>query len=154
MDTHNVFVALFIAFLWGIQPVVHKHLLGKYKYITIMLISVIVYFFLVVSLALTMSKDIKNDIRRMPIRDLLILAILSLFTIFIANMLYYYVLKNHSSSIVASLIYAAPAFTLIFAYIFLKERLTTYGVLGVIVMVIGIILIMVNESYEKEFEYT
>lgn len=154
MNTYNIFIALFVAFLWGVQPVVHKHLLGKYKYITIMLITVIVYFFLVASLSLYMNKDIKRDIQRMPVKDLLILVILSLFTVFIGNMLYYYVLKDHSPPVVSSLIYASPLFTLILSYLFLNERINMYGVSGVIVMVFGILLIMENERVEKEFEFT
>jgi drug/metabolite transporter (DMT)-like permease len=153
MKTYNVFLALIIAFLLGIQPVVHKHLLGKYNAITIMIVTVIVYFFLVAIVSIVQRKYIRRDMQRMPIHDLWIMVALAVFTVFVVNMLYYYVLKDHSPPIVSSLIYAAPFFTLVFSYLFLKERLNVYGVTGIIVMVIGILLIMQNERLEKDYEY-
>jgi drug/metabolite transporter (DMT)-like permease len=153
MNNYNVFLALIIAFLLGVQPVVHKHLLSKYNAITIMIVTVIVYFFLVAIVSIIQRKDIRRDMQRMPIHDLLILVALAVFTVFVVNMLYYYVLKDHSPPVVSSLIYAAPFFTLVFSYLFLKERLNMYGVAGIIVMVIGILLIMQNERLEKDYEY-
>jgi drug/metabolite transporter (DMT)-like permease len=71
---------------------------------------------------------------------------LSVFTIFMANMIYYYILKNHDSSIISALIYSSPVFTLIIAHLFLKERLDIYGVSGIFAIIIGVILISQNKS--------
>ena len=152
MDTY-ILIALFISFLWGIQPIVHKHLLNKYNFITIMLISTIVNFSLILAVSITRNKEILVDMNKLTFRDLFILVLVSSFTIFLANMMYYYILKNHESSIISALVYSSPVFTLIIAYIFLKERLDIYGVSGIFLMIFGVILVSNNNKFSKEMEF-
>jgi drug/metabolite transporter (DMT)-like permease len=73
--------------------------------------------------------------------------------IFLANMMYYYILKNHESSIISALVYSSPVFTLIIAYIFLKERLDIYGISGIFLMILGVILVSNNNKFSKEMEF-
>jgi len=152
MDIY-IFIAIFISFLWGIQPIVHKHLLNKYNFITIMLISTIVNFSLILAVSITRNKEILADMNKLTFRDLFILVLVSSFTIFLANMMYYYILKNHESSIISALVYSSPVFTLIIAYIFLKERLDIYGVSGIFLMILGVILVSNNNKFSKEMEF-
>ena len=152
MDTY-ILIALFISFLWGIQPIVHKHLLNKYNFITIMLISTIVNFSLILAVSITRNKEILADMNKLTFRDLFILVLVSSFTIFLANMMYYYILKNHESSIISALVYSSPVFTLIIAYIFFKERLDIYGVSGILLMIFGVILVSNNNKFSKEMEF-
>ncbi len=67
--------------------------------------------------------------------------------------MYYYILKNHESSIISALIYSSPVFTLIIAYIFLKERLDIYGISGIFFMILGVILVSNNNKFSKEMEF-
>jgi drug/metabolite transporter (DMT)-like permease len=152
MDIY-IFIAIFISFLWGIQPIVHKHLLNKYNFITIMLISTIVNFSLILAVSITRNKEILADMNKLTFRDLFILVLVSSFTIFLANMMYYYILKNHESSIISALVYSSPVFTLIIAYIFLKERLDIYGISGIFLMILGVILVSNNNNFSKEMEF-
>jgi len=149
----DIFIAIFISFLWGIQPIVHKHLLNKYNFITIMLISTIVNFSLILAVSITRNKEILADMNKLTFRDLFILVLVSSFTIFLANMMYYYILKNHESSIISALVYSSPVFTLIIAYIFLKERLDIYGISGIFLMILGVILVSNNNKFSKEMEF-
>ena len=152
MDIY-IFIAIFISFLWGIQPIVHKHLLNRYNFITIMLISTIVNFSLILAVSITRNKEILADMNKLTFRDLFILVLVSSFTIFLANMMYYYILKNHESSIISALVYSSPVFTLIIAYIFFKERLDIYGVSGILLMIFGVILVSNNNKFSKEMEF-
>lgn len=152
MDAY-ILIALFISFLWGIQPIVHKHLLNKYNLITIILISTIVNLSLIISVSITRNKEVLVDINKLTFRDLFILIIVSSFTIFLANIMYYYILKDNETSIISALVYSCPAFTLILAYIFLKERLDIYGISGILAIIIGVILISQNNKFSKELEY-
>jgi len=152
MDIY-IFIAIFISFLWGIQPIVHKHLLNKYNFITIMLISTIVNFSLILAVSITRNKEILADMNKLTFRDLFILVLVSSFTIFLANMMYYYILKNHESSIISAFVYSSPVFTLIIAYIFLKERLDIYGISGIFLMILGVILVSNNNKFSKEMEF-
>lgn len=140
-----IFVALFVALLWGIQPVLHKVLLSKYKPITILILSSFLYFYLIAIVAFVRNVDVKNDLKNMTRRDLLIILSIGLLSGFIGNMLYLYVLKDHNTSIISALIYSSPVFTLIISYLFLKERLSMYGLLGVITIIFGVMLVSLND---------
>jgi drug/metabolite transporter (DMT)-like permease len=80
----------------------------------------------------------------MTLRDSATLIGLAFFAVFFANSLYYYVLKENSSSITSALIFSAPAFTLVLSYLLLKEKLNLNGLLGVISIIIGVIFISQN----------
>lgn len=57
-------------FLWGIQPVIHKHLLKKFTAITIMLVSSIVYFALLIVTSVIKNKEVVADFEKMTAKDL------------------------------------------------------------------------------------
>lgn len=152
MDIY-IILAIFISFLWGIQPIIHKHLLNKYNSITIMLSSSIVYCSLTIILSIYKYRDVATDIQKLTSRDIGILVGLPIFTIFMANVIYYYILKNHESSIISALVYSSPAFTLIIAYLLLNERLNLYGLLGIFAIIIGVILISMNNHSSKQLEF-
>ena len=109
-----------------------------------MFISTIIYFGLVATLALSCHKEIYRDWLMMTPMDIGILIMLPIFTVFLANILYYNILKTHESSIISALIYSSPVFTLIIAYLCLKERLDIYGLSGVCAIILGVILIAMN----------
>jgi len=141
-----IFLALFISFLWGLQPVVHKQLLQKLDLITILLISTFVNFSLVVIVALVQKQKILSDLKIITFSDVSIIAAVSAFTVFLSNIIYLYVLKSHESSIISALIYSSPVFTLLISYFYLRERLHVYGFLGVCSIILGVILIAQNHQ--------
>ena len=146
MDCYIIILALVISFLWGIPPVAHKYLLTKYNWTTIMLLSGSVFLTLVAILSLSKRREIIADLTKISLKDAFILVSLPLFTVFIAQIIYYYILKDHESSIISALIYSSPVFTLIFAYLFSKERLDIYGLSGIFAIVMGVVLISQNNK--------
>jgi drug/metabolite transporter (DMT)-like permease len=146
-------IALAISFLWGVQPVIHKHLLKKFTPITLMLVSSIVYFALLIVTSVIKNKEVIADFEKMTAKDLGILVALSIFTAFLANIMYYYILKDHESSIISALIYSSPVFTLAIAYLFLKERLDIYGFSGIMAIIVGVILISQNNQSSRHLEF-
>lgn len=149
-----VLLALCIAFLWGIQPVIHKHLLKKINSITIMLISTTIYLLAIlikVSFSQTYSLFM-NDIKKLSINDYLMISMTSLFTVFLANIIYYSILKDNDTSIVVSLIYSAPIFTLFLSYLFLNERLEPIGIIGIFLVFLGVGCISLNNKLETILE--
>ena len=148
-----IVIALAISFLWGVQPVIHKHLLKKFTPITLMLVSSIVYFALLIVTSVIKNKEVATDFEKMTAKDLGILVALSVFTAFLANIMYYYILKDHESSIISALIYSSPVFTLVIAYLFLKERLDIYGFSGVLAIIIGVVLISQNNQSSRHLEF-
>lgn len=143
---YYILLALAIAFLWGIPPVIHKQLLTKYNWVTIMLSSSLVYFILIGVLSLSKRREITADLKKINACDIAILVSLPFFTVFIAQIIYYYILKDHESSIISALIYSSPVFTLVFAYLFLKERLDMYGLSGIFAIITGVVLISQNNK--------
>jgi len=139
-----IVLALCVSFLWGTVPVVHKYLLTKYQPITIMILSNTVYLSLLLLTLIFEHKAFTGDLKKMPTNDLLIIVSAATFGLYIAYKIYYYILKDHKSSIISALIYSSPVFTLIVAYIFLKERLSIYGYLGIFSILMGVIFISQN----------
>jgi len=148
-----IFIALFISFLWGLMPVLHKHILSNLNLITIMTISAFIYTFLIIIYATSNKKIIYNDLKKITYTDAFILIFSAAIIAFGGNILYYNILKNHESSIISALIYSSPIFTLILAYFFLKERIHTMGIIGILFIIAGVICIAMNNGTSKELEY-
>jgi len=146
MVDNYILLALINSFLWGISPVLHKYLLTKYNWITLLFFSGVVYFILVSILSLLKSKELISDLNKISGRDALVMISLPLLTLFIAQVIYFYILKDNKSSIISALICSSPFFTLIFAYLFLKERLDIYGISGIFAIVMGVVLISQNNK--------
>jgi drug/metabolite transporter (DMT)-like permease len=138
---NHIVLALVIALLWGSQPVLHKQLVNKYDPATIMLFSSVIYTILVMALCFRNSCKVGEDLGKLTRKDLLILVGLPVFTIFFANIIYYHVLKNHKTSVISAIIYSAPAFTLVIAYLFYKEKLSTSALLGIGAILAGLFLL-------------
>jgi len=139
-----IVLALIVSFLWGTIPVIHKYLLTKYQPITIMLLSNVIYLSLLLITLIFYRKVFINDINKMSHNDIVIIVVASISGLYIAYNIYYYILKDHKSSIISALIYSSPIFTLIVAYLFLKERLSIYGYLGIFSILLGVIFISQN----------
>jgi uncharacterized membrane protein len=148
-----IFLALLIAFLWGIQPVIHKYLLTKFNWFTIMFISSIIYFIaLCITLLFSKTKsDFSRDLHNGTTQDFIIIATTSIITVFLVNMIYYYVLKNHETSIISALIYSAPVFTLVISYLFLSERIQLIGIIGILLILSGVFCVSLNNNTSKLF---
>jgi uncharacterized membrane protein len=141
---HYILLALLSSLMWGIAPVIHKSLLTNYEPITIMLVNSLTYSFCMMLIVLFNYSKFIKDVNILKYNDLLIMIVSSIGILIVGNLTYYYVLKDHKSSLVSALIYSSPVFTLILAYIFLKERLSIYGYLGIFSILLGIIFISNN----------
>jgi len=150
--TYLLFFALLISFFWGIQPIIHKLLLRKINPKTMLILNSTVYFFCIIWFTIYNYQEFKTDLKNMDLKSFLIIVFTAVITAFLANMIYFYILKNNDSYIVSALIYSSPVFTLIFAYLFLKEKITKYGLIGVIFIIIGILFIAKNTT-ENFIEY-
>jgi len=94
-----------------------------------------------------------NDIKKLVLNDYLIISMTALFTVFLANMIYYYILKDNETSIVVSLMYSAPFFTLLLSYLFLNETLQPIGIIGIFLIFLGVTFICFNNKSIELFDY-
>ena len=150
-----IILALITSFLWGIQPVLHKHSLQKFDGTTIMLLTSFIYFVAVfITFFLTKNqKIIIKDIKKMNKIDSTIIICTAIFTAFLTNVIYFYILKDNESSIISALIYSSPVFTLIVSYLFLNEKLEAIGIIGILFVLVGVICISLNNNTRKVLGY-
>lgn len=145
MNIESIVIALFVSFLWGVSPIIHKKLLGKYTMMILLLGTALVNLLCVTSYSLYNHKLILSDLSKMNTQDALIIAGSAMTTVFLANVLYYNVLNKHDSYVITALIYSSPFFTLFLAYFYLKEKVNYYGGIGVVFIIIGTFLIAIND---------
>ena len=151
MENTYILISLFISFLWGSSTVIHKYFVQKLNILTIMFISTIVYTACLLLFAAFNQKHLIHDYNIINNNDIVIIALTSIITGFFANYLYFYVLKDHESSLISALIYSCPIFTLLLAYLLLNERVDKYGILGIIFVVFGVGFISLNNSISPIF---
>jgi len=144
MKNEAILFALFVGFLWGLAPVIHKSLLRKYTPITIMMIISAVNFLCILLYSLFNKKELVSDYNKITIKDIAIILITGATTMFLANVIYYNVLRDNKSYEVAALIDSGPVFALLLAYFFLSEKITFNGFLGVGFVMTGVYLISMN----------
>jgi transporter family protein len=151
MDSSSLFISLLIALLWGLSPILHKSLLKKIHPLSLMLFLSLGYFLCLLLLLPFQYKRIKSDVLNLTTNDIKLILISATITSFLANFLFYYVLKSNNSSIVAALGSTSPLFTLLIAYFLMTEKVNSYGILGIIFIVMGVICISVNDRNLNEF---
>jgi transporter family protein len=114
-----------------------------------MLFSAFIYAFLIIIYAAFNKTIIYKDINKISKKDIILILFSSGIAAFFGNVLYFNILKKHESSIISALIFSSPIFTLIFAYLFLKERIHTIGLFGILFIVTGVICISMNNGTSK-----
>lgn len=144
-----IYVAIFVSFLWGIHPILGKLLLGKFNVSTLIVLNNAVYFLAVFIFFIVNYTEISKDVKKVNGQDLVVLFSLALIAGFLANFLYYYILKSHESSLVSALVFSSPVFTLLVAYFFMKEELNGFGILGILLIGLGVICIAYNDGVYK-----
>ena len=142
MDNYIIY-AFIIAFLTGFSPIIHRYILPRISGAFIMLVSAITYglavlFYIYFWKWSDVVKDMKDSKPYIPL-----LAATTLFGMFFANILYLYAIK-HTSNINTVIVITAlyPVVTLVLASIFLKERLSIWGLLGFFMILVGISVLL------------
>ena len=67
----------------------------------------------------------------------------------VGNLIYMLLLEGHDSYIITALVSISPFFTLILAYLFTKEKITLWGALGTVLIILGILMIAYNDKDHK-----
>ena len=151
----NVITAsLMVSFLWGLNPVINKHILDTLNPKLLICIEGIIFFFCLIFYGYCNWFEIKKDLPKVNLKYFLLILISAVVTGFLANVIYLTVLHNHESYVISALVFSAPFFTLILAMIFLKEKINIYGFVGVLLIVFGVICLAFNEKNHKELFVT
>jgi len=146
-------MSLFTSFLWGLSPVIQKHLLDKFDKRTLMLFYSSANVIFVTVLLSFYNNKLYSDIKSVNAYDILLISTYTFFTIFLANLVFLEVLKYNNAHEAAAIEGIYPFFTLLLAYLFLKEKITAFGILGVILVVLGVVCISFNDPKFKLEEF-
>lgn len=143
MEPTALGTSLFISFLWGASPVIQRFLMTTRPLSpeTLMVFGSAIYFLCTAIYFVFNKAKIANEIASTSWTTLSIMIISGIFVGFVANLLYYKVIRSNTSYVVAALVFSAPFFTVLLSFLFLKEELTLLSILGVVCIVVGIILL-------------
>ena len=133
--------ALLISFLWGTLPIIYKVLLARLNNITVMAITTFYYCILLLILVYYNKDIVIQDLNKITNNEYVWIFIATFFGVFIANILYYYILKKGEPAVLSALMYTCPIFTLLGAYFILKDKINNTAILGIFLIVIGVICI-------------
>lgn len=153
MKTIYLLMSLFTSFLWGLSPVIQKYLLQKFDKRSLMLFYASANIFFITLMLSFFNNKLYADIISLNMYDIFLISTYTFFTIFIAKLLFLEVLKYNNSHEVAAIEGIYPFFTLLLAYIFLKEKITAFGFMGVLFIVLGVICISMNDTNYKLEEF-
>ena len=146
MKTIYLLMSLFTSFIWGLSPVIQKHLLQKFDKRSLMLFYSSTNVLFVTLLLSFYNNKLYADIKSVNTYDILMISTYTFFTIFLAKLLFLEVLKYNNAHEVAAIEGIYPFFTLLLAYLFLKEKITIFGFLGVLFIVLGVVCISFNDT--------
>lgn len=149
MKLFFIFLSLITSFLWGLSPVIQKHLLEKFDKRSLMFFYSLSNIFFIAMMLFFFDSKLNMDVKSLNSYDISLIFTYTFFTIFMANLIFLEVLKYNNAHEVAAIEGIYPFFTLVMAYFFLKERITAFGILGVILVILGVVCISMNDSKYK-----
>jgi uncharacterized membrane protein len=135
------FYALLVSFFWGIIPIIYKVLLKRLNNVTVMAITTVFYTILLLILVFYNRNIVINDLNKITNHEYLWIFITTLFGVFLANYLYYYILKKGEVAILTALMYTCPIITLLGAYFLLNDKISQRAMIGILLIVSGVFCI-------------
>jgi drug/metabolite transporter (DMT)-like permease len=141
-------IAIFIAFIFGVSPIIHKYIFNTVPSMTPQLLFIfggITYFLFTIVYALYERQPILDNIKTIPLSTIVIFLVGSSMSFF-ANYLYFNIISKNASYLVSSLIFISPLFTLALSYLLLNEQITLMSVIGVLFIVSGVIIVAISSK--------
>lgn len=133
-----LFYSMIVSLFWGISPVLYKMMMTKMDTKITFIINNIFFTLAVIGYTIYYWDDVKTDIKTISVHDTIAVGAISIILSFIPNVIYYNLLNQHDSHIVSALVNSAPIFTVGISYLLLRENVTKYGILGVILIIFGV----------------
>ncbi|NIP29731.1 MAG: EamA family transporter [Candidatus Dadabacteria bacterium] len=134
-------LALLVAFIWGINPIMEKLSLIKATPLSVMTVRFIMTS--IVLVAISLYNDKFDEISNLDTRTyyyIIIPAILAGVGLYI----YFTALGKGESSRVVPIVATFPLFTAIYAFLILKESITTPKLIGTFLIVAGLVILNWN----------
>ena len=138
-------VALSIALLWSIGPVLQKFALarGVHPY-AVLVAGSLTYVTCVIPFALWNWDKVSGGFRALGAdwRSTAAVVSAAVTTSFVGNLMFLTLLRGHESYVTTALTYTSPMFTCLIAWLFLGEALTVLRASGVAAIALGTFLLI------------
>jgi len=134
-------VAILIATIWGSTPFLTKHILKNIHYKTLIMIETILTIMISSVFTYYNRSEIIDDFKNIDCTILCAMLVLT-FCAFFVNILYYNIIKDHDPHLVTSITSIYPLIALFISYLFLKQDITYWKFLGIVLITSGIICIV------------
>jgi len=152
METY-ILVALLISVIWGLSPIMYKHLLDKYHPTSVLAFVSIAYFICVFVMGCCNHKSILDDYNKIDFNDICWVILVSVSGLFIANILQVTVLKDNDPSVVSPIIYSCPLITLLAAYLLFNTTMNLPCLFGSFLIVMGVLCISAcSDNYNEKID--
>jgi transporter family protein len=131
-------LALLVAFIWGINPIMEKLSLVKATPLTVMTIRFIMTSIVLTIITIYQGKFYElNNLDSKTYYYIIIPAILAGVGLYI----YFIALGKGESSQVVPIVATFPLFTAVYAFLILKESITTPKIIGTFLIVSGLVIL-------------
>jgi len=134
-------LALIIAMMWGIFPIIEKRALEYIDPSTALFLIVSMNFLLISSLYILLGKVDIESLKSLPLKPVLFLALVSLGSV-ISTYLYYRALKLSSPSKIVLITSVYPFFTILVNSLITRELPSIKIVFGAFFIFLGVYLVM------------
>jgi len=152
METY-ILVAFLIAIIWGLSPIMYKHLLDKYNPTSVLVFASLAYFICVFVTGCCNYQSILDDYNKIDFNDVCWVILVSVSGLFIANILQVTVLKDNDPSIVSPIIYSCPLITLLAVYLLFNTSLNMECLFGSFLIVSGVLCIsMCSDNHKQKMD--
>ena len=152
METY-ILVAFLIAIIWGLSPIMYKHLLDKYNPTSVLVFASLAYFICILVTGCCNYQSILDDYNKIDFNDVCWVILVSVSGLFIANILQVTVLKDNDPSIVSPIIYSCPLITLLAVYLLFNTSLNKECLFGSFLIVSGVLCIsMCSDNHKQKMD--
>ena len=149
METY-ILVAFLIAIIWGLSPIMYKHLLDKYNPTSVLVFASLAYFICILVTGCCNYQSILDDYNKIDFNDVCWVILVSVSGLFVANILQVTVLKDNDPSIVSPIIYSCPLITLLAVYLLFNTSLNIECLFGSFLIVSGVLCISMCSDNRKQ----
>jgi drug/metabolite transporter (DMT)-like permease len=139
-----IFIALVVSMLWAIKPIIQKYILRKTPWKLFVVFNGLINVMLLTFFGIFFYKEIRDEIKTIKIRDIILLLMLLSFINLIAASLYYYILatKNTYDVIIITSLYFIG--TILLNAMIFNEVMSIYQIMATVMVIFAIGLTALN----------
>jgi drug/metabolite transporter (DMT)-like permease len=148
MEPIAMALAMLVALLWGVGPVLQKLLLRDLPFEMVFVAGAVFYLAAVLVYALCKRRALLDAWPRLTVRHAGILALFALLSTFLGGLLFVIVLgrMHNNTTVVTALTYTAPIVTALCAALVLGEQMSLGGAGGVLLIIAGVCLLTLKKQ--------